>query len=94
MFGQYNSFLRKKYVLCCVLIGGYEEQSTKYHEHKLASSVRKVSAAIEKVHTDQLAFCSNEKNETNFSCRLTTHRDIGRHLEVSRGNADILIGCA
>ena len=25
MLRQYNSFLRKKYVMCCVLIGGYEK---------------------------------------------------------------------
>ena len=78
--------------MCCILFDGYEEQSTKYHEHK-RHQTGKVSAAIiipEKVHREeQPAFFSNEKNETNFISLLTTHlRDIGSHSEVSRGDAD------
>ena len=34
VLGQYSSFLRTKYGMCCVLIDGYEYDSTKDHEHK------------------------------------------------------------
>ena len=45
-----------------------------------------------KVHRDQPLFFSNENNETNFICLLTTHlRDIRRHVEVIRGDVDTLI---
>ena len=33
VLGQYSSFLRTKYGLCCMVFDGYEEQSTKCHEH-------------------------------------------------------------
>ena len=92
MLGQYNSFLRTKYGLCCVVFGGYEEQSTRCHEHNLRQTGN-VSAAIiviaenAQAHRDQPAFFSNEKNETNFISLVTTH-------EVSRGDAGVLIVCS
>ena len=45
-----------------------------------------------KVHRDQQALFSNEKNKTHFNSILTTHlQDIGHHVEVCRGDADTLI---
>ena len=34
VLGQYSSFLRTKYGMCCMLFDGYEYDSTKDHEHK------------------------------------------------------------
>ena len=93
---KYSSFLRTKYGMCSVLFDGYEDHSTKDHEHKRRQT-GKVSAAIliaenAQVHRDQQAFFSNENNKTNFISLLTTHlRSIGHHVEVSRGDADTLI---
>ena len=77
----------------CVLFDGYEDHSTKYHEHKRCQT-GKVSASIviaenTQVHRDQQAFFSNENNKTNFISLLTRHlRSIGHQVEVSRGDAD------
>ena len=82
--------------MCCVLFDGHGEQSPKYHEHKRRQTGN-VSATImiadnEKVHRDQPAYFSNEKNETTSSRLLTKHvRDIGSHIEVIRDDADTLI---
>ena len=47
------------------------------------------------VHRDEPALYTNDKNEANVISLLTTHfRDIGRHVEVSRGDANALIVCA
>ncbi len=75
-----------------MVFDGYEEKSTTCHEHNRhqtgnVSAVIIVIAKNAQAHRDQPAFCSNEKNETNFISLLTTH-------EVSRGNADALIVCA
>ena len=77
VLGQYSSFLRTNYGMCCVLFDGYEYDSTKDHEYKRRQS-GKVSASIviaenAHVHRDQQAFFSNEKNKTNFVSLLTTH---------------------
>ena len=75
-----------------MVFDGYEEQSTKCHEHNRRQTGN-VSAAIiliaenAQAHRDQPAFFSNEKNETNFISLLTTH-------EVSRGDADALNVCS
>ena len=96
VLGQYSSFLRTKYGMCCVLFDGYEYDSTKDHEHKRRQT-GKVSASIviaenAQVHRDQQAFFSNEKNKTNFISLLTTHlRGIGHQVEVSCGDAYTLI---
>ena len=96
VLGQYSSFLRTKYGMCCVLFDGYEYDSTKDHEHKRRQT-GKVSASIviaenAQVHRDQQAFFSNEKNKTNFISLLTTHlRGTGHQVEVSCGDADTLI---
>ena len=90
-----------QYGMCCVLFDGYEEQSTKYHEHKRRQTGN-VSAAIiiviaenAQAQSDQPALFSKEKNETNCISLLTTHlRDTGRHVEVSRGDVDTLIVCS
>ena len=60
VLGQYSSFLRTKYGMCCVLFDGYECDSTKDHEHKRRQTA-KVSASIviaenAQVHRDQQAF--------------------------------------
>ena len=96
VLGQYSSFLRTKYGMCCVLFDGYEYDSTKDHEHnrrqtgKLSASI--VIAENAQVHRDQQAFFSNEKDKTNFISLLTTHlRGIGHQVEVSCGDADTLI---
>ena len=96
VLGQYSSFLRTKYGMCCVLFDGYEYDSTKDHEHKRCQT-GKVSASIviaesAQVHRDQQAFFSNEKNKTNFISLLTTHlQGTGHQVEVSCGDADTLI---
>ena len=96
VLGQYSSFLRTKYGMCCVLFDGYEYDSTKDHEHKRRQT-GKVSASIviaenAQVHRDQQAFFSNEKNKTNSISLLTTHlRGTGHQVEVSCGDADTLI---
>ena len=93
VLGQYSSFIRTKYGMCCVLFDGYEYDSTKDHEHKHRQT-GKVSASIviaenAQAHRDQQAFFSNEKNKTNFISLLTTHlRGIGHQVEVSCGDAD------
>ena len=92
----YSSFLRTKYGMCCVLFDGYEDHSTKDHEHKRRQtgnvSVSIVIAENAHVHKDQQTFFSNEKNKTNVISLPTTHlRDISHHVEVSRGDADALI---
>ena len=96
VLGQYSSFLRTKYGMCCVLFDGYEYDSTKDHEHKRRQtgkvSASIVIAEIAQVHRDQQAFFSNEKNKTNFISLLTTHlRGTGHQVEVSCGNAYTLI---
>ena len=60
MLGQYSSFFRTKYGMCCVLFDGYEYDSTKDHEHKRRQT-GKLSASIviaenAQVHRDQQAF--------------------------------------
>ena len=60
VLGQYSSFLRTKYGMCCVLFDGYEDDSTKDHKHKRRQT-GKVSASIVRaenaqVHRDQQAF--------------------------------------
>ena len=96
VLGQYSSFLRTKYGMCCVLFDGYEYDSTKDHEPKRRQT-GKVSASIviaenAQVHRDQQAFFSNEKNKTNFISLLTTHlRGTGHQVEVRCGDADTLI---
>ena len=77
VLGQYSSFLRTKYGMCCVLFDGYEYGSTKDQEHK-RHETGKLSASIviaenAQVHRDQEALFSNEKNKTNFISLLTTH---------------------
>ena len=85
VLGQYSSFLRTKYGMCCVLFDGYEYDSIKDHEHK-RHHTGKVSASIviaenAQVHRDQQAFFSNETNKTNFISLLTTHlRGTGHSL--------------
>ena len=75
-----------------MMFDGYEEPLTKCHEHNRRHTGN-VSAAIiaiaenAQAHRDQPALFSNEKNETNSICLLTTY-------EVSRGDADALIVCA
>ena len=75
-----------------MVFDGYEEQSTKCHEHNRRQTGH-VSAAIiviaenAQAHGDQPALFSNEKNENNFVSLLTTR-------EVSRCDADALIVCA
>ena len=72
-----------------MLFDGYEEQSTKSHEHNRRQTGN-VSAAISVIaenaqaHRDQPALFSNVTNETNYISILTTH-------EVSRGDAEALI---
>ena len=81
-------------VVCCLM--GTKITQTKDHEHKRRQT-GKVSASIviaenARVHIDQQAFFSNEKNKTNFVSLLTTHlRGIGHHVDVCRGDADTLI---
>ena len=88
VLGQYSSFLRTNYGMCCLLFDGYEYDSTIDHEHK-RHETGKLSASIviaenAQVHIDQQAFFSNEKNKTNFISLLTTHpRGIGHQVEVS-----------
>ena len=81
-----------------MLFDGYENHSTKDHEHKrrqtgkVSASIIIVIAENAQVHRDQQALFSNEKNKTNFISLLTTHlRGIGHHVEVNRGDADKLI---
>ena len=96
VLGQYRSFLRTKYGMCCVLFDGNEYDSTKYHQHKRRQT-GKVPASIviaenAQVHRDQQAFFSNEKNKTYFISLLTTHlRGTDHQVEVSYGDADTLI---
>ena len=81
------------------LFDGYDEKSTKDHEHKRRQT-GKVSAAIviyenANVNRDQPAFFSNEKSKPNFISLLTKQlQDIGRYVELSRGDTDSLTLCA
>ena len=71
-----------------MVFDGYEEQSTKCHEHNRRHTGN-VSAAIiviaenAQAHRDQPAFSSSEENETNLICLLTTMgRDRGLVVRV------------
>ena len=61
VLGQYSSFPKTKFGMCCVLFDGYEYDSTKDHEHKrrqtgkLSESII-VIAENAQVHRDQQAF--------------------------------------
>ena len=80
--------------MCCVVFDGYEEQSTKYHEHNRRQTGN-VSALViaenAKVHTEINQRYFQRTTRPILFCLLTTHlRDIGRHVEVIHGDVDTL----
>ena len=92
---QCESYLSKNYGVCCDVFDGYEEPSTKDHEHQRRSV--KLSADItltgsSKCHRDQDAFLSNTKNKIQF-IELLCHslQSKGHTTKCSDGDADTLI---
>ena len=92
---QYESFLQKKYGMCCIVFDGYQGPSTKDHEHMRRCETRSADITVTETsrsHKSQEAFFSNEKNKTQFIELLADFlQSKGHTTKCSDGDADTLI---
>jgi len=94
---KYVVYIRKHYGTCYVVFDGYDEPSTKDHEHIRRSAGCKTSANITIIithtaHNNQEAFLNNSNNKSQFISLLCEYlmRD-NQHVHRSTGDADTLV---
>lgn len=94
---QYRNYVKRRYGVCSIVFDGYQQQTTKDHEHLRRSLAYQSSADIDvketiMVNQKQHTFLTNDNNKKKFIKLLSKYfKEDGHDVHLCDGDADTVI---